>query len=328
MSHSVYRTRLLVLLASFWIAFSPPASAFSLGQFWDRITGKEFSPERMAKELTKGVKDERQKAQRLFDWITENIVYDVEAYRTGLPVTRDLDQLMRVKKGTCDDYAQLFNAMATSVGLSSEIKTGVVHDASSPTGVAGHAWNVVNINGRTLIVDTTWGAGYYDHLSKQFTKGRDLRYFLADPAQILLSHREEDQNGQPVELPGFSFEQFRQAQTNTRRLARLGVPAQQLISRLGSVLEGKMPVAEDALDELLRIRRVPLERPQGSRSVRFEISHSFGTTLALRTDKNEIPFLLSTDKTVSTLDYNAAEGNPFVIVYKLSDARYFKLLSY
>lgn len=321
------RTNFLILLASLWLTYSTPASAFSLGQFWDKLTGKEYSPSHVAKELTKGVRNEEEKARRLFLWITEHIAYDVQAYQTGVQVEQSLEDLMKSRKGTCEDYARLFHEMATAVGLRSQIVSGFVKDAGQLDGASAHAWNLVQIKGRDWVVDPTWGSGFYDHATGQYTARRDMRYFMTEPAQILLTHRQADESGRALELPGYSFEQFKQVQPNTRKLAKLGVPADQLIRRLGPPVEQQLPQAQEAKDMRIRVVLAPLERVAPGVLMRFEINHLPETRLILRTDGSEQFF--NTDRPGrSWLEFTPRTSAPVQVLYRMADGGLYELLRY
>lgn len=331
MKQLTYKNSFLVLFASLWLSFSPPAAAFSLGEFWNKITGKEFSPEYVAKNLTKGIKDEEAKAREIFNWITHNIAYDERALQTGVSTDQSVEDIMKSKKGVCDDYARLFNVMANSVGLRSKVVTGFVNTTSGSSGLVGHAWNEVQIGDRLGVVDTTWGAGYYDASKLKYILRKDSWYFMADPSQISLSHRQEDEKGQPVEMPGFSVEQFKQVRTNTRRLAKLGLPAGELIGQLGNTEEQRLPDAQETEDQALHIRYAPLRKPKPGGVMKFEISHSPNTQIFVRTKYEEKAFE-SVGATLSTLEYQVKNGDEIKLVYKMPDegtkGRYFELLRY
>lgn len=331
MKQMTYRNSFLVLLASLWLSFSSPAAAFSLGEFWNKITGKEFSPEYVAKNLTKGIKDEEAKAREIFNWITHNIAYDVQALQTGVSTDQSVEDIMKSKKGICDDYARLFNVMANSVGLRSTVVLGFVNTTSDSNGLLGHAWNELQIGERRGVVDTTWGSGYYDSSELKYIPRKDSWYFMADPAQISLSHRQEDEKGQPVEIPGFSAEQFKQIRSNTRQLAKLGLPAGELIRHLGDSAEQLLPNAQETEDQALHIRYAPLRKPKPGGVMKFEISHSPNTQIFVRTKYEEKAFQ-SVGATLSTLEYQVKSVDEIKLVYKIpgegTKGRYFELLRY
>ena len=77
--------------------------------------------------------------------------------------------------------------MAKEVGISSILISG---KATNSLGTGGHAWNLVNVDGKLYHIDTTWD----DPVSSD---GRDLlryKYFLIDDQTMSLNHIWERKN--------------------------------------------------------------------------------------------------------------------------------------
>lgn len=118
-----------------------------------------------AKELVKGAKTDREKAKRIYIWISENINYDdnkaeniskqPSKYKSGAI------EAFETREGICFDYSCLYVAMAREVGLKVRMLTGEGFNGK----VWGpHSWNEVYLSDKNewITVDTTFGkAGNY-----------------------------------------------------------------------------------------------------------------------------------------------------------------------
>ena len=91
----------------------------------------------------------------------------------------------------CQGYADLFTIMATHVGLDAWTVTGTAKDYFSSkgrkyNGTSGHAWNIVSLADREILVDSTWGAGYVN--GNTFHRSFDDEWFDTHPAVFIFSH--------------------------------------------------------------------------------------------------------------------------------------------
>ncbi|MFW2513993.1 transglutaminase domain-containing protein [Demequina sp. SO4-13] len=104
---------------------------------------------------------ETEKATLIHDYIVTLADYDMGAFEaiergdSSAHVAQSQEAYGIFVFGTavCNGYAQAFTAMAESAGLDAVMVTG--SDSSGDTG-GDHAWNKVRIDGRWLLVDTTW----------------------------------------------------------------------------------------------------------------------------------------------------------------------------
>ncbi|WP_234985703.1 transglutaminase domain-containing protein [Demequina sp. NBRC 110051] len=103
-----------------------------------------------------------EKVTAIHDYIVAIADYDYTAYDLitagaidGARVDQSQEAYGIFAAGTavCNGYAQAFLAMAEAAGLDAVQVTGTV---SSGMTVGNHAWNKVLVDGRWLVVDTTW----------------------------------------------------------------------------------------------------------------------------------------------------------------------------
>lgn len=130
-----------------------------------------------AKELTKNAKSSREKAKRIYTWISENINYDdnkaenisekTSVYKSGAI------EAFETRKGICFDYSCLYVAMAREAGLKVRIVTGEGFNGKE---WGPHSWNEVYLpeKNQWITVDPTFGkAGNYFDSKKNSESHRD-----------------------------------------------------------------------------------------------------------------------------------------------------------
>ncbi len=119
-----------------------------------------------AEELAKDSADELDTIKKIYNFTTENIVYDYEKAKTVtsgyLP---NVDTVLSTKKGICFDYAALMTSMLRSQSIPTKLVVGY-------SGKAYHAWisayvkevgwidNIIYFDGTTWkLMDPTFAAG-------------------------------------------------------------------------------------------------------------------------------------------------------------------------
>lgn len=114
----------------------------------------------MAAKIVGSETDDRKRAYLLYEWIGKNIVYDWEKYNNLVNGINSKDKFGAVpafttRKGICEDYSDLYVAMARAVGLKVRI---IVGQGYSMGAWGGHAWNEVYIPSekRWIPLDATW----------------------------------------------------------------------------------------------------------------------------------------------------------------------------
>ncbi|WP_161524758.1 transglutaminase domain-containing protein [Alteribacter lacisalsi] len=137
----------------------------------------------LAEEVTEGLTDEREIAKAVYDWLTQNIAYDVAKLRDD---TFEYDdsalKTLETLEGVCQDYAFLGVAMFRALGMEANYVSGYTN--------VRHAWLDVMVDGEWLEMDPTWGAGYVD--GDEFTFAYNEDYFDPDEAMLAETHRRLD----------------------------------------------------------------------------------------------------------------------------------------
>ncbi|MGU8557051.1 transglutaminase-like domain-containing protein [Clostridium perfringens] len=130
-----------------------------------------------AKELTKNAKSSREKAKRIYTWISENINYDDNKAENISEKTSEYKsgaiEAFETRKGICFDYSCLYVAMAREAGLKVRIVTGEGFNGKE---WGSHSWNEVYLpeKNQWITVDPTFGkAGNYFDSKKNSESHRD-----------------------------------------------------------------------------------------------------------------------------------------------------------
>ncbi|MEL6653785.1 MAG: transglutaminase domain-containing protein, partial [Bacteroidota bacterium] len=153
--------------------------------------------------LISAADNQRQQAEVIYYWISQNISYDIESLLDGSYLT-DTADVWRSRKGVCEDYATLYKRMAELAGLECYVVRGYAvgydYNGASPFEGINHSWNVVLVSGKFRFIDSCWGSGgiYSDGDEPQFVPLMQLQYVMIPVAASLPSH-----------LPGDPMWQFR-----------------------------------------------------------------------------------------------------------------------
>ena len=135
----------------------------------DEIRGK-------AQEVVAGSRTGFEAVSRLSTWVYKNVKYDL-SFGGDL---KGSEFVFENRIGTCDEFSNLFIAMARSVGIPARYVAGVVY---SPGGWGYHAWAEVFLGGKWVPVDPTWDEvgwldathirlGHFKESGEVITKGK------------------------------------------------------------------------------------------------------------------------------------------------------------
>ena len=134
------------------------------------------------------VSNEFEKAWVLFMWITHNIDYDAESFRTGKFPQQDAGSVLKNGKSVCAGYSSLFKYLSKGINLNCIEINGYAKGFGYTTGIefkeTNHTWNAIQIKEKWYLIDSTWGAGNVDSNFK-FQKEFKPFYFSV-PSQLLI----------------------------------------------------------------------------------------------------------------------------------------------
>ncbi len=129
-----------------------------------------------AEAVTITATTDRQKVKMIHDWITNNIYYDFECMSQ---CSQDAYSVYTRRTGVCAGYSRLFTFFLRSLEIPTLYVRGLASFSSTDDyellvsqNNTNHAWNLVFLDGKWQIIDTTWNTG----LSYDATNGYYVRY--------------------------------------------------------------------------------------------------------------------------------------------------------
>ena len=128
----------------------------------DKMTGciVMSSIKEISDEICKNAATDKEKADRIAEWVCLNIYYNhVAAANEISNETICLETVLATKKTTCAGYSNIFAAMCQSQGMYCiNIRGGASETADISSLPTNHEWNGVYCDGKWLFYDTTWAS--------------------------------------------------------------------------------------------------------------------------------------------------------------------------
>ena len=119
-----------------------------------------------AQELVEGANSQAAAAEAIYNWIVDNIDYDVTKAKEIKNVSGYVpnpDETFSTGTGICFDFASITAAMMRSVGIPTKIVTGYVDE-----GNIYHAWNMVYLEGEWVNISFTAPANEWSRIDTAF----------------------------------------------------------------------------------------------------------------------------------------------------------------
>ena len=108
-------------------------------------TANTSSISSLATSITSGLTSDYDKANALFKWVRDNILYDYYCNSQ-----QGAEKTLKIKSGNCCDQSNLYVALCRSVGLTVRYVHGYCHFSD---GWYGHVWTEVYVNGKWYSAD-------------------------------------------------------------------------------------------------------------------------------------------------------------------------------
>ena len=128
-------------------------------------------------QLTAGLTSDYEKAKAICEWVSRNIKYDYDYYyyheKDYSDVSFEPEDVLDTRLAVCAGYSSLTRALLQAQGIPALYVAG---DANGAKGWEGHAWNEAYIDGRWILIDTTWGPEYFDMSLSDFVKKHSIDY--------------------------------------------------------------------------------------------------------------------------------------------------------
>lgn len=201
---------LLIIQFSFFSLFG--ADRCNVYKIVNTYPKRVINIETITKQIKSDFDDPYCQAKAAYFWIAKNINYNLQKLqkqktqetiygRNSELLNKKLEQKKKkrikhtllTRKGVCQDYAELYEAMMIALRIDVKIVRGATKTALFQIGypklISNHAWNVIKIGNKSILVDVTWGAGFVNNKYKpNYT---DL-YFDMPPEYFALEHYPDD----------------------------------------------------------------------------------------------------------------------------------------
>ena len=129
------------------------------------IIGQSEKIVALSNEITIGAKTDYEKAKAVYNWMQKNISYD-HSYVNGRKNTVTLapEDVIDSRLTVCEGYSRLTRALLQAQGIPALLVSGL-SDGDTDGNWVGHVWNEAFIDGRWVIMDTTWSRGWTSNTS-------------------------------------------------------------------------------------------------------------------------------------------------------------------
>ena len=153
--------------------------------YW--VNSEDATIRKQALAITSGCKTDYDKLLAIHDWVTENIYYDYDGLYGRSDYVVDATEVLSAKRSVCQGYADLTAALLRSIGIPAKVVSGYagspLTNALLTNSTSNHAWNEAYVDGRWIMLDTTWDSGNrYENGAYQ--KGSTHRMFFDPTAEI------------------------------------------------------------------------------------------------------------------------------------------------
>ena len=119
----------------------------------------------IAQQLTATCDNDYDKAVALHDWICSYLYYDEDGLNSDTTIPFYATEVVANRKAVCLGFATLYAALCRSLNIPCYVVSGYAlgigddtewNGENTYTDFQNHAWNEVYVDGRWVIVDTTW----------------------------------------------------------------------------------------------------------------------------------------------------------------------------
>ncbi|HEX4879977.1 MAG TPA: transglutaminase domain-containing protein [Limnobacter sp.] len=281
----------------------------------------------MVRALVAPARSDAERAWLVYRWVTQNFRHDNRlARRVGSPERHALEDLIRLSGGSCEVYAHVTSGLLRAAGLEVQVVKGRAKSGFAPVGLNGenHVWNLVRVDGRWWVMDTTWGAGYVS--GGRFYKDPSDLFFLMPPEMSTLSHYDpQDRLGVQSRLQ-LTPERFAAMPEDAIYLASLGVAPEAIFSSLQQNPRNGLVDTFNHKPGELKLRSVPLTRRLARNAQSFQIETAQFEEMFVVQGRSWIP--MNKSGRVHHLELKPVRGELLVMGRRPKQTEYEAILAY
>lgn len=152
----------------------------------------------LMEKITKGLNSDSEKTKAIHDWVAKNIAYDVESYFNNVSHLYTTTEILDRMKDVCSGYVNLTVALNRAAGIKAKfvIGTSIWSDQGETWKTTkkkdNHAWVEAYVDGKWIIQDPTWDAGYLDAKTKGFKFSYSEKFYDPSPSEFAKTHRKTE----------------------------------------------------------------------------------------------------------------------------------------
>jgi hypothetical protein len=179
---------LLVLLTSTAFAQKPDSDFKTVDDFVKKVGPLDtLNMGTISYILTRQFPDKIDKARAIFDWIADNINFDLRAAKSEDDKNNNSDAVLKRRLATSVGYATLFQDMCSVAKIRCLTIDGYVkkstEDIDNVPDAVNYMWDVIQLGEASqdwYYIDPTAGSGYVNDKKTVYTKAFNGNYFFAD----------------------------------------------------------------------------------------------------------------------------------------------------
>lgn len=154
----------------------------------------------IAEQITQGIAVNYLKVRAIHDWVAQNVFYDKDSLNYDFYIYRNHSPLITLStlKGVCQGYANLADALLSSLGFKSIVipcfalgqsTTGGWDNSINTTCIANHVINAVYVDKRWILMDITWDShNSYEHGQRIRRDILNITHQYFDPTLFFISN--------------------------------------------------------------------------------------------------------------------------------------------
>ncbi|MGE5390352.1 MAG: transglutaminase domain-containing protein [Deltaproteobacteria bacterium] len=147
--------------------------------------------------ITEDMSDENME-KAIHDYIVTHCEYDKENYMKNTIPKESYNAfgVLVLGKGVCQGYAEATKMLCDKAGLQCKIISGEARDENQQW--AGHAWNLIQLNGKWYHLDTTWDDPISLDEKKTYPNKVSYTYYNLTDDEMDVSNHRWDRGNYPI----------------------------------------------------------------------------------------------------------------------------------
>lgn len=154
----------------------------------------------IARQITDGIENDYDKLLAIHDWVCGYLYYNIDYVNDSKTAPYEVDEVLSSRKVVCLGYSNLFASLCRSIKIPCYVVSGYAlgidsaskswNDKNSKITSPNHAWNEAYVNGRWVIIDTTWDS-FNTYENEKMNKAEKIShlYFDANPEFFSANHK-------------------------------------------------------------------------------------------------------------------------------------------